>query len=185
VVPTYRGEIALPDVGAIKNQNVAVALQLSGVPKLDDAKFEALWKSNSQWSIKIVSAEMHYFAELDASRAIQARLPKLQEYIAAANNDKLRMVVKAVFVKDAVIEVTGAQQAGVEAALSAEIKPVLASLGFTVSADGQRATALRGTDMYVAIGMRQLTASGLRAAAPAQPTEFLVIGADTPDSIGY
>ena len=173
-VPFLVGKINLPDVSQERELAISASLQLAGVKEVADADLDAFINSKTEWKIQAGEAEMHFIAKRDARRCTRLFTgPVLADYFTdLKNNEKLFVVVKAVFVKSPLIEVTGSSEAGGK--LSAEMEGTLEKLGFEVKRGSTSKATLKGNDMYYAVGLRELTSSGLKSSVsgvlPAEAT---------------
>ena len=162
-VKILTSEISLPSNEGEKSRKVSAALQLSGVKDISDADLKLLAESSLEWDVKFETAELQYFGKRDARRCLaKATATVLSDYFTDVNADeKLWIVEEAVFVRGASIAVKASGAA--EATLAGVLEGVLKSVGFTVAADKKSATSVKATDMYFAVGLRSLTAEGLKS----------------------
>ena len=175
LLPVLKGDISLPDIAKDREVAISVGLQLAGIKDVADVDLNALVNSKTSWRIAAEAAEMHFLAKRDARRCNRLFTgPILADYFTDLQpGERLFVVLKAVFISEPTIEVTGSFEVGGE--VGAEATGLLEKLGFKASSKKTLTASLKGTNRYFAVGFRELTESGLKSDAAVDGAPALLL----------
>lgn len=162
-VKTHKADISLPGSESSSNSKLELALQLKKVKDIADVEFKALKEAGLNWSIESTGAEIHFFSKRDARRTMgTVTKPILANYFQDKKvGERLFQIVKAIYVKDSKIQVSSSDAANGQ--FKVGLIKVLENLGFSISKDKKSAYSVGASNMYVAVGFRELTKSGLKS----------------------